>query len=459
MPRRSSPPGRRSPRRRRSSRRRTTTRRSRTSSSDAKARRRSPEAVPDHQERGDRRLSDEARRPAGRGGAAGAEPAGLRVFVHAGQPEGDQRLRAARRTDVRPPRHVRRGGQRRRGRRRDGARAVARAAAARHRQRLEGAEPVAAARSDRRRRRRRGGRRRRRDRPSRRAASSASARCCCDTAATSRSRPTCSARRSWRAPATIRATLARMFETIEQRIEGRRRPAVDEQPPESRQPHRVHHEGGRSAHHRRGGRHQRVPADQGDVRVAAGGQDRWPSWRAASEPGGGTRRDRSARRASPCRRPSAQYSQRQRRRDFPGQRARATGRDLVVEQRDQGRAAERLRPAERPDRVHARRRVRRRQGGVARSAARRPTPGSRRSAQSNPELRLAGDQQSCGCRSAAALATPLVNPSPLGGAERIDALHDVSRGRQSVLLPHRRARERTPTLSARRSCASASRSG
>ena len=43
------------------------------------------------------------------------------------------------------------------------------------------------------------------DRRSRRAASSASARCSCDTAATSRSRPICSARRSWRAPATTRA--------------------------------------------------------------------------------------------------------------------------------------------------------------------------------------------------------------------------------------------------------------
>ena len=37
------------------------------------------------------------------------EPA-YQVLVHACEPEGDQRVCAARRADVRPPRHVRRGG-------------------------------------------------------------------------------------------------------------------------------------------------------------------------------------------------------------------------------------------------------------------------------------------------------------------------------------------------------------
>jgi hypothetical protein len=40
-------------------------------------------------------------------------------------------------------------------------------------------------------------------------------------------------------------------------------------------------------------------------------------------------------------------------------------------------------------------------------------------AQNNPELRLAGTQQAIRMSQRSALATPLVNPSPLGGQERI----------------------------------------
>jgi hypothetical protein len=40
-------------------------------------------------------------------------------------------------------------------------------------------------------------------------------------------------------------------------------------------------------------------------------------------------------------------------------------------------------------------------------------------AQSNPELRLAGEQQQLQLSRRGALGTPLVNPSPLGGVERI----------------------------------------
>ena len=39
--------------------------------------------------------------------------------------------------------------------------------------------------------------------------------------------------------------------------------------------------------------------------------------------------------------------------------------------------------------------------------------------QSNPELRLAGEQQSIRISQRSALSTQLVNPSPLGGRERI----------------------------------------
>jgi len=40
-------------------------------------------------------------------------------------------------------------------------------------------------------------------------------------------------------------------------------------------------------------------------------------------------------------------------------------------------------------------------------------------AQGNPDLRLAGTQQATRIANRSALATPLVNPSPLGGQERI----------------------------------------
>jgi hypothetical protein len=40
-------------------------------------------------------------------------------------------------------------------------------------------------------------------------------------------------------------------------------------------------------------------------------------------------------------------------------------------------------------------------------------------AQSNPELRLAGEQQAVRISQRSGLSTPLVNPSPLGGQERI----------------------------------------
>ena len=91
----------------------------------------------------------------------------------------------------------------------------------------------------------------------------------------------------------------------------------------------------------------------------------------------------------------------------------------VVEQLDQGRPAERLRSAERPDRVQPRRRVRRREGRVARPAGgdERLAAGRRRRA--IPSSALAGPQQAIRISQRSAIATPLVNPSPLGGQERI----------------------------------------
>ncbi len=40
-------------------------------------------------------------------------------------------------------------------------------------------------------------------------------------------------------------------------------------------------------------------------------------------------------------------------------------------------------------------------------------------AQNNPQLRVAGEQQRIRISQRSAIATPLVNPSPLGGRERI----------------------------------------
>ena len=67
--------------------------------------------------------------------------------------------------------------------------------------------------------------------------------------------------------------LARMFETIERESKERRqRPAVDEQPSESRQPHAVHHPGSREPADRYRRRPGRVRGDQDRVRVAAAGE-------------------------------------------------------------------------------------------------------------------------------------------------------------------------------------------
>ena len=67
------------------------------------------------------------------------------LLVHAGEPEGDQRVRASGRADVRAAGHVQRGRHGRRGGWRDGTRTIPRPAASRHGECVEGAESVAAA--------------------------------------------------------------------------------------------------------------------------------------------------------------------------------------------------------------------------------------------------------------------------------------------------------------------------
>ena len=238
--------------------------------------------------------------------------------------------------------------------------------------------------------------------------------------------------------------LARMFETIEKRVERRRRrPAVDEQPPESRQPDAVHHQGSRAADR------SRAPADtsgfagdQGRVRVAAAGRSRWPIWRSGEGERRAARRARSVGTpGQPVPRAVDAVPQHQRRQVFQA-RVPATGRACrrssaikVVPQNGYGQLngqtvfthgvefgvakAGVARPAGSDERVAEGGRA-----GQSRAAARR---GSSR------PMRIS--QRS-------AIATPLVNPSPLGGQERIGRLHDVPRGRQPVLLPDARAGER-----------------
>ena len=288
---------------------------------------RDPSAVPDHQGRAHHQVPHQARRSAGGCSPSGTEQAGLRVLVHAGEPEGDQRVRAPGRADVRAAGHVHRGRDRRRGGWRDGPRAVARPAAPRNGECVEGAESVAAARAD------SPGNwavpwsEGARERPSPRARSSGSARCSSDTAAISRSRPTCSARRSWRARATTLARWRSMFETIASGVEEqrRRRAAVDEQPSGSRQPHALHHPGSRSADHCPRGRRSRLrdrsrrrlqslPAPLTMAELA----------KRKTEPVG---QHRSIRRHSrPARAPPVGgIPEHQRRQGLPGRRARRTG--------------------------------------------------------------------------------------------------------------------------------------
>ena len=354
---------------------------------------------------------------------------GLRVLVHAGEPEGDQRVRAPGRADVRPPRHVRRGGFRRRGRRRHGARAVARAASTRNGQRLQGAEPLAAARPD---RRRVGGAvvGGARDRPSRRAASSGWARCSCDTAATSRSRRICSARRSWRAPATTRAR----SRACSRRSSASRRAAADSGPqwmsshPNPGQPDAVHHQGSRPA----ADREPRPTTASSSRSRPRSRRCRRPSRWAICSRKQGVRRPaaqavlrRSARPGNRCRRRRGSIgtsaAARSSRRRFP-----PNWTTLVLEERDQGRPAERVRSTQRTDRIQPRRRVRRGESRIARSAGSDERLAEGRRAGQSQSSASPVRQQAVRLSQRSAIATPLVNPSPLGGQERIVVYDDAS---------------------------------
>ena len=172
--------------------------------------------------------------------------------------------------------------------------------------------------------------------------------------------------------------------------------------------------------HRRCRRPERLPADQSRVRRDAAGEVDGRS-RARQGRVGRRRQGRAIGRHA-----RAAGAARRRRSTGPSAAARIFQADVpsnwtsrVVEQRDQGRAAERLRSAQRTDRVQPRRRVRHRARRSRATCRRRPTPGCKAVGESNPELRLAGPQQAIRISQRSAIATPLVNPSPLGGQERI----------------------------------------
>ena len=114
----------------------------------------------------------------------------------------------------------------------------------------------------------------------------------------------------------------------------------------------------------------------------------------------------------------------------------------VVEQRDQGRPAERLRSAQRADGLQPRRRVRRRARPRSRDLRDATNAWLKAVAQGNPELRLAGSSRRCGSRSArrSARRSSIRRRSAAGAHRR---LHDVPRRRQPVLLPDDRAGERS----------------
>ena len=247
------------------------------------------------------------------------------VLVHAGEPEGDQRVRAPGRADVRAAGHVHRGRDGRRGGWRDGPRAVPRPAAPRNGECVEGAESVAAARATGRATGRCRGRRGRGSghRPERgfRAWHPAPP---IQPRFREAGRP---ARRADHGPRGLRPSGAGsdVRDDCEGVEEQRwRRASVDEQPSGSRQPHALHHPGSRSADHCQCCRRSRLLDHQDGVCRVAGAADDGRTCQAEDRAG---RQHRSIRRHSrPAGAPPGSgIPEHQRRQGLPGRRARRTG--------------------------------------------------------------------------------------------------------------------------------------
>ena len=215
--------------------------------------------------------------------------------------------------------------------------------------------------------------------------------------------------------------LAHMFETIEKESKGSGGgdAAVDEQPSESGQPHAVHHQGSGVADHRAPRRRARVRADQDGVRLAAAGASRWPRLERRAGPARDGAVQSVGTPGQPVPAPSTQYRKISGGKVFQAARARATGRA--------SRRAPRSRSCRRTATVSS---MARRSSATASSSAwPRPTraicAGHQRlaeggGAEQSGAARRRPAAGRCSISQRSAIGTPLVNPSPLGGQERID---------------------------------------
>ena len=222
--------------------------------------------------------------------------------VHAGQPEGDQRVCASGRPDVRQSRHVRRRAERRRGRRRHGPRARARAAPPRHGQCHQSAELP-----DRRHRRRDRRRDHRRWRgPGHFAGLAVRRRRVADEVQPRIREAGRPARRADDGARRIRSARSRADVRDDRETgQGQHPAAMAQQSPESRQPFAVHPAGGRQAHHRQAAGRQRFLRTRSRGSRACRPPSRWPTsrGRAGMAAKGARPRRRSAPSASRSRRP------------------------------------------------------------------------------------------------------------------------------------------------------------
>ena len=221
-------------------------------------------------------------------------------------------------------------------------------------------------------------------RRSRRARSSASAPRSCASAANTRSRPTSSARRSWRAPGYDPRDMANMFKTI-QKQGGSGRPAVAERSPEPRQSLRLHHQGSAVAAGREPvARYPRLREVQAHLQQMSARADDRTGDEERRQPRPVQRRPAAARPSPATSRGRRRASDLHGRQRVPGQRAvelaRAAREQLVTFAPDGA-----LRHAEQPERVHARRRSRASRATRRTICRRRPTSSSvARAGQSAP---------------------------------------------------------------------------
>ena len=142
----------------------------------------------------------------------------------------------------------------------------------------------------------------------------------------------------------------------------RRRAAVDEQPPESGQPHALHHQGSRAADNRARRPTPRVRGDQDRVRVAAAGEVDGRLARGEGGAGGGEAPSVGRHARSAGARAVDAVSNRQRRQGLPGGRAQQLDQPSPRAARSRSSRRTATVSSTADGRLQPRRRVRRRQG-------------------------------------------------------------------------------------------------